>query len=162
MANKSRVNIAYEYNPQACPGFNKQEQFVSSQRQDYQTSYQQEISNGTQNFQSLPPEQQHAAQVSYVSNDFISNRILSSLSPIQTVETETATVFGQTGIILNKEEINNFRGKIPISNYLLNEDENPEVICKKTNQVINFNTGRRRIDKHGKKLISLLQELVNR
>jgi hypothetical protein len=130
MANNTRINIAYEYNPNLCPSF---------QGQDYQASYQQEILNKTKTFQPIqPPEQRQAVQESYVLNEFMSNKILSSSSPIQTSETETATVFGQTGIILNREEINNFHGQIPISQYLLNEDENPEIICKKSNQIINY------------------------
>ena len=37
-------------------------------------------------------------------------------------------VLGQHGIWLNKNEIKNWKGSIPLNNYLINEDNNPNLI----------------------------------
>lgn len=56
--------------------------------------------------------------------------ILNSQVPLNFVETEEITVLGQRGIWLNKHEVERWRGQIPIDEYPINHDENPEVIEK--------------------------------
>jgi hypothetical protein len=66
----------------------------------------------------------------------IENSILSANNPLEFNETESLTVHGNTGLWLNRTEIVNWKGEIPITQYLINEDLNPEVIRKKTEQRI--------------------------
>lgn len=44
---------------------------------------------------------------------------------------ETVTVQGETGLLVNRSEITSFSGPIPLSEYPINEDPNPEVIHKR-------------------------------
>ena len=64
----------------------------------------------------------------------IENSILTANNPIEFHETESLTVHGNTGLWLNRTEIVNWKGEIPITQYLINEDLNPEVIRKRTEQ----------------------------
>jgi hypothetical protein len=66
----------------------------------------------------------------------VENSILSANNPLEFNETESLTVHGNTGLWLNRTEIVNWRGEIPITQYLINEDLNPEVIRKRTEQRI--------------------------
>ena len=63
----------------------------------------------------------------------IEEEILQSLSPIQTNETEEIEVLGYKGVLLNKNEILNFGG-----DYKLNNDPNPEIVYKQSNQPIEY------------------------
>ncbi|RMZ97230.1 hypothetical protein BpHYR1_038506 [Brachionus plicatilis] len=60
--------------------------------------------------------------------------ILRSTCPLAVEETEEISVLGQRGIWLNKSEEQNWHGPIPISEYQINEDPDPEIIVKQTNQ----------------------------
>lgn len=60
--------------------------------------------------------------------------ILRSTVPIDINETEEITWNGQRGIWANKAEVINWRGVIPLNEYRINEDPNPEVITKKSQQ----------------------------
>jgi hypothetical protein len=64
--------------------------------------------------------------------------ILRSTVPIDINETEEITIQGQRGIWANKQEVVNWKGVIPISEYIINEDSNPEIITKKTQQNIEY------------------------
>lgn len=44
---------------------------------------------------------------------------------------ELVTINGVTGVIVNKDEINNWRGPIPLSEYPINVDPNPIIVHKK-------------------------------
>ena len=81
------------------------------------------------------------APTSHSNNPLLSNieaLILRSNEPVVLSESDEIEVLGQRGIWLNKEEIINWRGVIPISEYLINEDANPEVITKRSNQKIEY------------------------
>lgn len=43
---------------------------------------------------------------------------------------ETITLQGESGILVNRSEIASFSGPIPISDYSINEDPNPEIVRK--------------------------------
>jgi hypothetical protein len=60
--------------------------------------------------------------------------ILRANNPLEFKESENLTVIGQSGLWVNREEVLNWRGVIPIAQYLINEDSNPEIIRKKTEQ----------------------------
>ena len=64
----------------------------------------------------------------------IEQAILKANNPIEVQEAEELTVAGFSGRWINKEEVNRWRGDIAITQYLINEDSNPEVIRKKTQQ----------------------------
>lgn len=64
----------------------------------------------------------------------IETAILKSTMPIDINETEEITVNGERGIWANKSEVVNWRGIIPIAQYQINEDTNPEVITKRSQQ----------------------------
>jgi hypothetical protein len=64
----------------------------------------------------------------------IEKSILGANNPLQFNENEQLTVNGESGVWINKEEVLNWRGIIPITEYLINQDSNPEVIRKKTEQ----------------------------
>lgn len=57
--------------------------------------------------------------------------ILSAHNPFEINETEMITINGEQGLWSNKSEIQNWKGPIPISDYMINDDPSPEVIRKK-------------------------------
>lgn len=68
----------------------------------------------------------------------IENSIIRSNQPIQINESEEITVNGQRGIWANRAEVVNWRGVIPITQYVINEDANPEIITKRSNQTLDY------------------------
>jgi Ca2+-binding EF-hand superfamily protein len=62
--------------------------------------------------------------------------ILRSTDPIDIHETEEIIVNGERGILANKSELINWHGELPLSQYAINDDQNPEIIHKQTNQNI--------------------------
>jgi hypothetical protein len=62
--------------------------------------------------------------------------IMNATRPFEVSETETITVAGQTGVWANRAEIAAWRGVVPITQYQINEDANPEVIRKRTDQTL--------------------------
>jgi len=64
--------------------------------------------------------------------------ILNSKIPLEINETEEITVMGQRGIWANRQEVINWKGPIPISEYLINEDKNPETLFKKSEQKVEY------------------------
>jgi hypothetical protein len=66
----------------------------------------------------------------------VEQAILRSNVPLEINETEEITVLGQRGIWANRAEVTSWRGSIPIKEYVINEDANPEVITKRTQQRI--------------------------
>ena len=74
---------------------------------------------------------------SYLSN--IETAILrSNDTPIEIDETEELSVLGQRGIWANRSEVVNWKGIIPISEYLINEDANPEILNKRVKQQLEY------------------------
>lgn len=43
---------------------------------------------------------------------------------------ETVTVLGETGLLVNRREITSFNGPVPLGEYPINEDTNPEIVRK--------------------------------
>jgi hypothetical protein len=75
---------------------------------------------------------EYAGQQRYRSD--IEQQILRSQQPVQINESEEITVNGERGLWTNKAEVVNWRGVIPIEQYAINQDNNPEVITKRSNQ----------------------------
>ena len=69
----------------------------------------------------------------------VEEAIIRSNEPISVQEIEEATVQGQRGILLNRNEIVSWRGPVPINEYKLNDDPNPEIINKINNQPVEYN-----------------------
>ena len=68
----------------------------------------------------------------------IEEALLRSSEPINVNETEEATALGQRGILVNRNEILNWRGPVPITQYKINDDPNPEIINKTVNQPVEY------------------------
>lgn len=74
----------------------------------------------------------------------IESSILNSDAPISINEdsninnTEEITVNGQRGIWINKSESTNWQGQIPIWEYPINQDEEPEIITKDANSKVEY------------------------
>ena len=64
--------------------------------------------------------------------------ILRSHEPVTVSETEEIEVLGQRGIWVNKSEVSDWRGEVPIEHYHINEDPNPEIITKRSQQKLEY------------------------
>lgn len=85
----------------------------------------QQYSNNCQEAKKTPcPEAQ-----TYTSE--IETAMLRANLPIEINETEEVNVNGERGILMNRDEIVNWKGVIPLSEYEINEDSSPEIITKK-------------------------------
>jgi hypothetical protein len=80
-----------------------------------------------------PPPPRYIGQPTNGLTD-IEAAILRSHVPIDVNETEEIVVNGERGIWTNKAENLNWKGAVPLSQYTINDDPNPEIIRKKTSQ----------------------------
>ena len=74
-------------------------------------------------------------------HDYISNieaAILKSSFPLETDETEEISVDGQRGLWINKFESTHWKGLMPIDEYPINQDTNPEIINKRSVQNLEY------------------------
>jgi hypothetical protein len=69
--------------------------------------------------------------------------ILRSSEPVNLSELDEIEVLGQRGIWANKNEVLNWKGALPINEYRINEDANPEVITKRSQQTIQYIQGKK-------------------
>ena len=83
--------------------------------------------------------QQSVSKPYYTHLSAIEAAILRSNVPIEiNGSTEEIVINGQRGILANRDEIANWRGSIPINQYDINQDANPEVISKRTGQELEY------------------------
>ena len=83
--------------------------------------------------------QQSVSKPYYTHLSAIEAAILRSNVPIEiNGSTEEIVINGQRGILANRDEIANWRGSLPISQYDINQDANPEVISKRTGQELEY------------------------
>lgn len=68
----------------------------------------------------------------------IERSILESTKPPDIQVDEEITINGQTGLWANKNEVLNWKSEIPLSEYKINEDHNPEVIVKKNDHLLEY------------------------
>lgn len=68
----------------------------------------------------------------------IEKSILRSQVPITISEAEEISILGQHGIWLNKKESDNWKGEVPLSQYPINMDSDPEILTKKSQQNIEY------------------------
>jgi hypothetical protein len=80
------------------------------------------------------PSDPNCKQNAFLSD--VEQAILRSNVPVELTENEEITVLGQRGIWANRAEVVNWRGVIPIDEYVINEDAQPEIITKRTEQRI--------------------------
>ena len=68
--------------------------------------------------------------------------LLTCTEPIHVGDTQGAEVevevFGQRGVLVNKHELANWQGSVPISHYPLNQDLKPKLIIKKSRQNVEY------------------------
>ena len=82
----------------------------------------------------------NSALISTLTSDSrIEEAILRSNEPINVNETEETMALGHRGVWVNRSEVLNWRGPVPINEYKLNDDPNPEVINKTVNQPVEYN-----------------------
>ena len=75
-----------------------------------------------------------AASQTFLSS--VESAILRANVPIEVNETEEITVNGERGIWANRAEVNNWKGCVPLGEYQINVDPNPEVITKRACQML--------------------------
>jgi hypothetical protein len=68
----------------------------------------------------------------------VEQAILRANVPVEINETEEITVNGERGLWANKQEVLNWKGVIPISQYCINEDARPEIITKRSCQRLEY------------------------
>lgn len=73
-----------------------------------------------------------------MSDHNIEHAIRTATVPIASNETEEATALGYRGILLNRAQLSNWNGSVPINQYKLNNDSNPEVITKVSAQPVEY------------------------
>ena len=64
--------------------------------------------------------------------------ILRSDEPIVITESEEINVLGHRGIWANRNESNQWKGAVPLSEYKINEDQNPEIIRKTSKKQLEY------------------------
>jgi len=69
----------------------------------------------------------------------IEHEIRTATVPISSNESEEANALGYRGILLNRGQINSWTGPVPINQYPVNQDPNPEVITKVSGQPVEYN-----------------------
>ncbi|CAF0727888.1 unnamed protein product [Brachionus calyciflorus] len=67
------------------------------------------------------------------------NLLLASKVPIPVTSTENITVHNEQGLLINKEEIDNWSGPIPLNDYPVNEDTSPIFIRKLNSELVDLN-----------------------
>ena len=72
--------------------------------------------------------------------------ILRSSDPIKINETQEISYGSERGIWANRDEVLNWRGERPISEYPLNHDSNPEVIKKKSSHHLKYVQGMTKLE----------------
>ncbi len=64
--------------------------------------------------------------------------MLRAEEPLEVTETSAITVIGNYGVWVNREEVLNWKGDLPIESYQINEDDTPEIITKRSKQNIEY------------------------
>jgi hypothetical protein len=64
--------------------------------------------------------------------------ILRANIPLDLNESEEITVNGERGVWVNKNETSNWKGSLPLGQYQINDDPNPEIIRKRTDQQLQY------------------------
>lgn len=123
LSSSSRLETAADIFTQASdPRFNIDSLKVSYQMDDYENQVRHQLLNRSRGFLSQ-----------------IEQEILRSNVPIELMnedEQEEISVNGEKGILLNKSEIAEWNGEIPLSDYQINEDPSPEIIKKRTDHEV--------------------------
>jgi hypothetical protein len=94
------------------------------------------VSSATQQTTTTTTTSSPASKAEYFSETEAS--ILRSKEPITIDSNEEITALGQRGIWANKKEVTSWKGDVPITEYFLNEDSNPEIIFKKANNKLEY------------------------
>lgn len=68
----------------------------------------------------------------------LSNRIITSTAPLDLNVTTPISIQQHTGIHLNRQEDQTWRGTVKLAEYPINVDNSPEVVHKKLNETVNY------------------------
>jgi hypothetical protein len=93
-------------------------------------SYQSRINDEQQDDQSVYSQSQ------------VETNILNSREPVDINESEEIEIFGERGIWANKTESMKWRGVLPLSEYPINHDAQPEVITKRSRKNVEYVQGK--------------------
>ena len=74
----------------------------------------------------------------YAENSLMATKIINSKFPLEIDEKELITVNDLTGIYANKSDEKDWSGVVPIRNYTINVDPNPEIMHKQNKDVIDY------------------------
>jgi hypothetical protein len=97
------------------------------------------IRERTPSVQNQQQKQQNNSESPYLT--LAEKRILggNALSTLNEVD-EEINVNGERGLWINKCEANEWKGPIPLDQYPINHDSNPEIITKRTEQKVDVST----------------------
>lgn len=84
----------------------------------------------------LSKSSSYSSNGGYISK--IEKSILKSNAPIKIDETDEIEVSGERFLYANKNEAIRWKGPIPLSEYQINKDDNPEIITKKVDQKLEY------------------------
>jgi hypothetical protein len=73
-----------------------------------------------------------------MSDHNIEQAIRNASVPIASNETEEVNALGYRGILLNRSQVQGWNGPVPINQYKLNNDSNPEVVTKVSSQPVEY------------------------
>ncbi len=73
-----------------------------------------------------------------MSDHNIEQAIRNASVPIASNETEEVNALGYRGILLNRSQVQGWNGPVPINQYKLNNDSNPEVVTKISSQPVEY------------------------
>ena len=109
-----------------------------SQQQHQSYSSHSYVQSASQQQQYAPAYSQQQAAPSYSAYNGasqIEQAVINARQPIQTNETAQFQAGQFQGTYLNKQEVDQFRGPVPIDQYQINQDPNPEVIRKRLDKL---------------------------
>lgn len=99
-----------------------------------QVIYQGVIHGHPAHYQTEQPQARVAPGPAPATQLSLADTVLESVEPIDLVNAEPVSVLGQSGLLVNQTDLATFQGTIPLSEYPINEDPNPDIIQKHTNQ----------------------------
>lgn len=70
------------------------------------------------------------------SSPIVDSVLAAKSRPVDVSTEETATVEGHTGYLANRADLTNWRGPLPLEEYPINHDPNPELIIKRIEQPV--------------------------
>ena len=93
-------------------------------------------------YQQQQQQQDDDGHQSVYTQSQVETNILNSREPIDIDESDEIEIFGERGIWANKTESIKWRGVLPLSEYPINHDTQPEVITKRSRKNVEYVQGK--------------------